>query len=154
MCHNIDQEDAYIEPMYPDILKEYCFLYYQMRIVSHRPPGLCGNLLLKAFPAGCKKSQRTFLLRLNRFEADIIQGRTTDHRKEVQEIVQAAWRTPGIESSECLSRAGEWAAGCDRFYPWESKHVPGFRASGGGHGEAGGILGTAGRLWGRTSTTM
>lgn len=28
MCHNIDQEDAYIEPMYPDILKEYCFLYY------------------------------------------------------------------------------------------------------------------------------
>lgn len=28
MCHNIDQADAYIEPMYPDILKEYCFLYY------------------------------------------------------------------------------------------------------------------------------
>lgn len=45
-------------------------------------------------------------LRLNRFEADIFQGRTTDHRKEVQEIFQAAWKTPGIESNECLSRAG------------------------------------------------
>lgn len=28
MCHNIGQDDAYIEPMYPDIIKEYCFLYY------------------------------------------------------------------------------------------------------------------------------
>lgn len=45
-------------------------------------------------------------LLLNRFEADIFQGRTTDHRKEVQEIFQAAWKTPGIESNECLSRAG------------------------------------------------
>ncbi|MCH5277206.1 MAG: SIR2 family protein [Desulfovibrionaceae bacterium] len=28
MCHNIGQGDAYIEPMYPDLIKEYCFLYY------------------------------------------------------------------------------------------------------------------------------
>lgn len=28
MCHSIGQDDAYIEPMYPDIIKEYCFLYY------------------------------------------------------------------------------------------------------------------------------
>lgn len=45
-------------------------------------------------------------LRLNRFEADIFQERAADHRKEVQEIFLAAWETPGIESNECLSRAG------------------------------------------------
>ncbi len=28
MCHSLSQDDAYIEPMYPDIIKEYCFLYY------------------------------------------------------------------------------------------------------------------------------
>lgn len=28
MCHSIGQEDAYIELMYPDLIKEYCFLYY------------------------------------------------------------------------------------------------------------------------------
>lgn len=28
MCHNIGQDNAYIEPMYPDLIKEYCFLYY------------------------------------------------------------------------------------------------------------------------------
>ena len=45
-------------------------------------------------------------LRLNRFEADIFQERTTDHREAVREIFQAAWETPGIESNECLARAG------------------------------------------------
>lgn len=28
MCHHIGRPDACIQPMYPDLLKEYCFLYY------------------------------------------------------------------------------------------------------------------------------
>lgn len=45
-------------------------------------------------------------LQLNRFEADIFQGTTANHQKEVQEIFQTAWETPGIESNECLARSG------------------------------------------------
>ena len=28
MCHSIGHDDAYIEVMYPDVIKEFCFLYY------------------------------------------------------------------------------------------------------------------------------
>lgn len=45
-------------------------------------------------------------LQLNRFEADIFQGIKDDHQKKVQEIFQAAWEAPGIESNECLARSG------------------------------------------------
>lgn len=45
-------------------------------------------------------------IQLNRFEADVIQKKSVDHKQEVQAIFQSAWDSPGSESNECLARAG------------------------------------------------